>query len=53
MSREKVRLEGVSRGQVKGLAGAECHACGVGPAELLRAEVGAHLVEAVLAVARR
>ena len=35
------------------MAGAECHACGVGPAELLWAEVGAHLVEAVPAAARR
>src|SRR5262249_40193175 len=53
VSREKFRLRGVCRGQVGGLAGAECHACGVGPAELLWAGVGAHLVEAVLAVACR
>jgi len=38
-------------GQVEGLVRAERHAGGVGPLELLVAEVAAYLVQAVLAVA--
>src|SRR6516225_4448503 len=52
MSHEKISREGLSGSQVKSLAGAERHAPGVGSIELLLAEVGAHLVEAVPAVAR-
>ena len=51
MSRGKIRRGGLSGGQVECLIGAERHACGVGPVELLLAEVGAHLVQAVPAVA--
>jgi len=40
------------RDQVEDLVRAERHASGVGSLELLRAEVGAHLVEAVLEIAR-
>jgi len=43
---------GRSGDQVEGLVEAECHALGVGLLELLLAEVGAHLVQAVPAVAR-
>jgi len=54
MSQEKIRLGrvGLTGGQVEGLVEAECHAPGVVLLGLLLAEVGAHLVEAVLAVAR-
>jgi len=44
--------EGSSGGEVQGLVGAECRAHGIGRLELLLAETGAHLGEAVLAVAR-
>src|SRR6266516_590272 len=44
--------EGLSGGQVEGLVGAEVHALGIGSLELFLAEVGAHLAEAVVAVAR-
>ena len=49
---EKIGLGGPFRDQVEDLVRAERHASGVGSLELLRAEVGAHLVEAVLEVAR-
>ena len=52
MSYEQVRLGGLSGGEVQGLVGAECHAHGIGRLELLLTETGAHLGEAVLAVAR-
>ena len=41
----------LSGGQVEGLVEAERHALGVGPLEQFLAQVGAQLVEAVLAVA--
>jgi len=43
---------GLTGGQVEGLAGAEGHAFGVVLLGLLLAQVSAHLVEAVLEVAR-
>lgn len=46
----KVSLEGFSGGQVEGLIGAERHALGVGLFELLSAEMGAHLVQAVASI---
>ena len=52
MSQEKISLGGRSGGQVEGLAGAERHAPCVGLLELLLAEMGAHLLDAVAAVAR-
>jgi len=52
MSGGKIRLGGLSGDQVEGLAGAERHALGVGLVELLLAEVGAHLLQAVLAIER-
>ena len=51
MSHQQVRLGGLSRGEVEGLVGAEGHAAGIGRLELLLAETGAQLGEAVLAVA--
>ena len=42
---------GGSEGEVEGLVDAECLALGVGALELLLAEGGTHLAEAVLAVA--
>jgi hypothetical protein len=51
MSCGKIRRGGLPGGQLECLIGAERHTCGVGPVELRLAEVGAHLVQAVPAVA--
>ena len=52
VTRGRSGWERLSEGHVEGFAGVERHAPGVGPLELLPAEVGTHLVEAVLAVVR-